>query len=311
VARSNKTEPVAATRETVTMPLFLYKALQTDGTVTEGNLDAEGRQEAFRQIEGRGLTPISLSPARNGQTAKMPNQKRKPQRSPGLPRKISSRTLENFTRLLSSLLAAGVPLSRALVILHREASTPVARTKWKEIHDSVVTVRRWPIRWRDGRIRFRAFTWRWSRLARPVLPGPGPRAIADFQAREKELRSKVMTALLYPAILLTLALSVLVFLLVFFIQGFRPFLRFRRNHAAVDAHDRRYERCCAVVRPVRGALVWRLGGYFIRNWMRSRKEGRVWERFSSAPPSWENSSRSSPWHGSVECWGPCWPPVCR
>ena len=29
--------------------------------------------------------------------------------------------LENFTRLLSSLLAAGVPLSRALVILHKEA----------------------------------------------------------------------------------------------------------------------------------------------------------------------------------------------
>jgi len=45
--------------------------------------------------------------------------------------------------------------------------------------------------------------------------------IADFQAREKEMRGKVMTALLYPAILLVLALAVLVFLLVFFIPRFQ------------------------------------------------------------------------------------------
>ena len=45
--------------------------------------------------------------------------------------------------------------------------------------------------------------------------------IADFQAREKEMRGKVMTAMLYPAILLVLALFVLVFLLVFFIPRFQ------------------------------------------------------------------------------------------
>lgn len=33
------------------MPLFLYKALQTDGSVTEGNIDAEGLEEAFRQLK--------------------------------------------------------------------------------------------------------------------------------------------------------------------------------------------------------------------------------------------------------------------
>src|SRR5260221_12269968 len=106
------------------MPLFLYKALQTDGTVTEGNLDADGRQEAFRQIEGLGLTPISLSAGANAQPAKNGESKKELVASPWASKKISSRTLENFTRLLSSLLAAGVPLSRALVILHREAATP-------------------------------------------------------------------------------------------------------------------------------------------------------------------------------------------
>jgi len=45
--------------------------------------------------------------------------------------------------------------------------------------------------------------------------------ISDFQAREKDLKSKVMTAMLYPMILLVLALGVLVFLMVFFIPRFQ------------------------------------------------------------------------------------------
>ena len=43
--------------------------------------------------------------------------------------KVTFKMLENFTRLLSSLLAAGVPLSRALVILYREAVSPAAGEK--------------------------------------------------------------------------------------------------------------------------------------------------------------------------------------
>ncbi len=52
--------------------------------------------------------------------------------------KVSGKDLENFTRLLSSLLAAGVPLSRALVILYKEAASPAAQAKWKEVHDLVI-----------------------------------------------------------------------------------------------------------------------------------------------------------------------------
>src|SRR5436190_18404168 len=119
------------------MPLFQYRALQTDGILAEGVLEAAGRQEAFRQMEGLGLRPVSLAEKAeekgSGATLALP----------GIPfgkasKRISARALENFTRLLSSLLAAGVPLSRALVILHKEASTPAAGEKWKEIHDYVV-----------------------------------------------------------------------------------------------------------------------------------------------------------------------------
>src|ERR1041384_7480830 len=118
--------------------------------------------------------------------------------------------------------AAGVPLSRALVILQKEAANPTAKAKWKEVHDHVVDV---------------------MTLADAMAKSPDtfPRVyvamveagetggfldvvlgqIADFQAREKEMRGKVMTALLYPTILLCLAMAVVVFLLTFFIPRFQ------------------------------------------------------------------------------------------
>jgi type II secretory pathway component PulF len=267
------------------MPLFIYKALQTDGTVTQGNIDADGRQEAFRQIEGRGLTPISLSAGTNGQAAKNGDSKKVTTAAPWASKKISSRTLENFTRLLSSLLAAGVPLSRALVILHREASTPLARTKWKEIHDSVVdgatladTMARWPDTFPRVYVAM-VEAGETGGFLDLVLA-----QIADFQAREKDLRSKVMAALLYPTILLAVALSVLVFLLVFFIPRLQPlFTEFGGN---LPLLTRMIIATSAVIRSYGFFVVLglALGSYFIRNWMRSQQGRRIWERFLLRAP---------------------------
>ncbi|MHB1308234.1 MAG: type II secretion system F family protein [Limisphaerales bacterium] len=206
------------------MPTYQYRALQADGAIVEGQVEAGGRHEAFRQMEGRGLRPIQLAERSGASAAAAPvNGEAAPAGlSWGGSNKIPARVLENFTRLLSSLLSAGVPLSRALVILQKEAANPTAKAKWKEVHDLVV----------DG-----------MSLADGMAKSPEtfPRVyvamveagetggfldvvlaqIADFQAREKEMRGKVMTALLYPTILLVLALAVLIFLLVFFIPRFQ------------------------------------------------------------------------------------------
>jgi len=120
------------------MPFFHYKALQANGAMTQGELEAAGRAEAFAQMVELGLRPVSLAEKAGADTgvalpaslAALSFGKRSA--------RVSSRELENFTRLLSSLLAAGVPLSRALVILYREASSPAANAKWREIHDLVV-----------------------------------------------------------------------------------------------------------------------------------------------------------------------------
>src|SRR5580704_16530465 len=124
------------------MAVFTYKAFQADGKTAEGQIEAGGRQEAFRQMEEKGLRPITLAEKIAGAEKNGSSANGAPA-SPGFslkfqPRKVTPRMLENFTRLLSSLLAAGVPFSRALVILCKEASAPIAQAKWKQVYEAVV-----------------------------------------------------------------------------------------------------------------------------------------------------------------------------
>src|SRR5688572_16769415 len=278
------------------MPQFAYKAMQHDGVLTEGFLDASNRQEAMRQVEGRGLKPIKLAESGGGVVPKKASRTSDkngangsgstdaPATSGGATLsfggkgKITPRMLENFTRLLSSLLAAGVPFSRALVILHRESAEPVAKAKWKEIHDLVI----------DGMSLSKAMERSPETFPRvyTAMVEAGETGgfldlvlaqIADFQAREKELKSKVMTALMYPVILLVLALGVLIFLLVFFIPRFQ--LVFAGFNATLPLITQIIVKASELVRGyglfLAAAAI--IGFFFIRTWLNSAKGRRAWE----------------------------------
>ncbi len=263
------------------MPTFLYKALQADGVLAEGRLEAAGRQEAFAQMAGLGLRPVKLAEASavgaTGTATGLPDL--------ALPLpwfkkadKIPARALENFTRLLSSLLAAGVPLSRALTILHKEASTPAATAKWKEIHGLVID----GMSLADAMARSpETFPKVYTAMVQAGETGGFLdlvlSQIADFQAREKELRSKVMTAMLYPSILLALALGVVVFLLTFFIPrfqlvfaGFGASLPLPTQMVIGISNGVRSYGLFALVAVVIGVIL-------LRNWFLSEKGRRSWE----------------------------------
>src|SRR3974390_3529157 len=262
------------------MALFQYRALQANGAVAEGQLEAAGRQEAFRQMEGLGLKPISLAekaaaaakqrPTLTASLGSFAQFKRTP--------KVSGRALENFTRLLSSLLAAGVPLSRALTILYKEAATPAAAEKWKEIHGLVI----------DGMSLADAMA-RSPKVFPRVYTAMGQAGetggfldlvlaqIADFQSREKELRSKVSTAMLYPAILFVLAIGVLIFLLTFFIPRFQSI--FTGFGASLPLATQIVIGASTLVRSYGAFVVVGLliVGVVLRTWFTSEKGRRTWE----------------------------------
>jgi type II secretory pathway component PulF len=262
------------------MSLFQYKGLQANGAMAEGQLEAADRQGAFAQMAGLGLRPVSLAEkaaAGSGTGFALPAslaglsfRKRSA--------KVSGRELENFTRLLSSLLAAGVPLSRALVILHKESSSPAASAEWKQIHDLVI----------DGMSLADAMGQSPQTFPRvyTAMVQAGETGgfldlvlaqIADFQAREKELRSKVMSAMLYPTILFVLAIAVLIFLLTFFIPRFQGI--FKGFGATLPIATQIVIGASTLVRSY-GAFVavgLLIVGFMLRTWFTSEKGRRTWE----------------------------------
>lgn len=268
------------------MPVFEYKAIRSNGASTEGRIDAGGRQDAARLLEQQGLTPVRVAETAGAPARTANGSKTAPAGKWSISSKrVSFAALEDFTRSLSSLLAANVPLSRALTILYKETSHPAAAAKWRELHDLVI----------DG-----------VSLADAMSKSPEvfPRVyvamvesgeaggfldvvlsqIADFQAREKELRAKVVAALMYPAVLLCLAIGVLIFLLVFFIPRFQTL--FAGFDAALPTLTLAIVGVSNVVRHfgIYLAIAAAIALYFGRAWFARESSRRLWESWLLRAP---------------------------
>lgn len=260
------------------MPVFEYRAVQANGAPTEGRIEANGRHDAVRIIENRGLTPVRVKETNTASPKGASGGKASAMQFSWKSNRVPYAALEDFTRSLSSLLAAAVPLSRALTILSKETAHPAAGAKWREVHDLVI----------DG-----------VPLADAMARSPDvfPRVyvamveageaggfldvvlaqIADFQSREKELRGKVTSALMYPVVLLFLAVAVLIYLLVFFIPRFKTL--FEGFDAALPTITQVIVGISELVRGYGIFLAVGIGVaiYLARKWLTLDSSRRKWE----------------------------------
>lgn len=90
------------------MPVFRYKGYRADGTDAVGTVEASGENDALARIRADGILPIEIS-----EQAVQPGR--------GIFRKNEDAFLPAFTRQFSILLSAGVPLIEALQSLSRES----------------------------------------------------------------------------------------------------------------------------------------------------------------------------------------------
>ena len=113
------------------MPVFAYKALASNGSVTTGELDAADRPEALKMLDRKGLQPVNLKessgsvpmarkPAGNkkGKAEEAPRQQPKTDAKedeiPEGPIKLKRAEVVLFTEELSDMLSAGLQLEPAL-----------------------------------------------------------------------------------------------------------------------------------------------------------------------------------------------------
>ena len=90
------------------MANFIYLAVNDKGEITKGNIEAKTESEAISNLSRKNLRPVSL---------KIANQTSKKSFSFRLGKKISSTDLVLFTRQLSTMISAGVPVARALKLI--------------------------------------------------------------------------------------------------------------------------------------------------------------------------------------------------
>ncbi|HNY77148.1 MAG: type II secretion system F family protein [Sedimentisphaerales bacterium] len=193
------------------MATFTYKAIDATGRETVDKLVAADRASAIEQIYGRKLCPVSV-------------EKAEEVRSQGWLSRVggvSKREIDAFTRQLANLLAAGVPMSRALGILSREASRTASKKLWATVHDQVSGGM--PLA--DAlSLHPSAFSPIYVAMVRAGETGGFLdivlEQIATFRAREADLKGRVKGALVYPIILAVLSAGIMVFLLMFFIPRF-------------------------------------------------------------------------------------------
>jgi general secretion pathway protein F len=202
------------------MPLYRYKAVNSAGDVAAGELDAANESEIVDRLRDQGLMPMHVFPA--GGERSPGAIKAGPRRSWFTPRRVTRDNVLSITRELSTLLGAGLPLDRALEILIGLAPSPPVAILLQTIRDSV----------RGGKSLSQALDMHREVFSRfyvnIVRAGEAGGALgvvlnrlAETMERNKELRENVLSALIYPTILICVAVASIMVLLVFVVPTFQ------------------------------------------------------------------------------------------
>ena len=188
------------------MPAFDYVAVDGAGRTVTGAVEAADETAARGQLGRRRLAPLQVTPARMTARADRPK---------GKSGKLTPKALALTTRQLATLVSVS-PIEEALRTLALQADRPVVRRVLEGVHSGVLEGR--PLAdalGQQGRAfppHYRAMVSAGERSGtlQPILE-----RLADDMERDQQVRGKVVTAMVYPAVLAVVALGVVAALMVF------------------------------------------------------------------------------------------------
>ena len=195
------------------MAEFAYKATDSSGSPTTGRLTAHSRGEAYRLLRERGLQPVSVSTADGSPDS----SKKTPASDQPLPR-LNTTQLLYFTEELAELLEAGLKLEGALKVIEQRQEKsgvqPIAARLRQRVRDGV----NFSTALQDCG---RTFDSLYCNL---VAAGEASGALPQILKRQcvyltliQDLRSRVVSSLLYPAIVFSSAIVLMFVFLTFLV----------------------------------------------------------------------------------------------
>jgi len=212
------------------MPQFSYKARRKSGEVVQGVLDVADRPAALVQIERLGLFPVLVEGARGGAAAVVAatgekdqarrsllpaSMQRKRQRKPKL------QELATFTQQMANLLNSGMPLTVALNSMTHLESKGIPSDVSKALKQDVMEGHSLSDSMAKQRI---IFTDLYINMVRAGEQSGALvdvlRRLADHYNRFAEVQSKFTSALVYPAIVATVGIGIVIFFMTFMLPRF-------------------------------------------------------------------------------------------
>lgn len=196
------------------MSAFSYRARTSDGTLVQGHLEAEDLREGVARLRAQGLLVISLEPERDlGWVLS---------RLPAL-RTVSTSELAPFLRQFATMVSAGLPVVKTLRVLAEQSRNRALRRALAQALTAV----------EGGETLAGAFARTHAFPAIMIhMIGAGEvggileavlERLATQIENEERLRHKIRSACIYPAVVSSLSVAVVVFLILFVVPRFVQF----------------------------------------------------------------------------------------
>ncbi len=206
------------------MPIFQFTAMDARGKEIKGQREAADEAAVAAFLKEQGMMPTSIKPF----TKVTKNQEKKKEMSKKAlslnigPVVIKSKDLTTFTRQLAILLDAGLPLIRSLKTLERQAKQPAVKTTLGKVGYAV----------ESGSTFSEALSQHPKSFDKLYLNmiRAGEAAgkleliltrLAGFREKAAKIAGKVKSAMVYPCVVLTIALGITTFLMIAIVPKFQ------------------------------------------------------------------------------------------
>src|SRR3984893_10802079 len=217
------------------MPRFTYVALDSRGQESTGLVEAASTNEAIGQLRHAGFFPTNVYEEGKGsrpereeakRAAKVPARASEPlEKRKGIVlfqrKKVKPKLLMIFTRQLATLIDSGLPLLRGLNVLAKQERDLVLKNTIEKLADSVrggstfsESLAQYPLIYNDLYVNM-VKAGEVGGVLELVLT-----RLAEFQEKAAKIKNKVVTAMVYPIIVMTMAVAIMGFLLVFIVPKF-------------------------------------------------------------------------------------------
>src|SRR4030095_5583835 len=212
------------------MPQFTYVALDSRGQESTGFVEGASISDAIVQLRQAGYFPTGVyeegvAPEKtSSQSAKTvgaaPRTKRK---GTVLFQKktVKAKSLMVFTRQLATLIDAGLPLLRGLNVLAKQAPDVLLKNTINQVADSVQGGSTFS---ESRALHPKIFNKLFVNMVKAGELGGVLELVlgrlAEFQEKAQKVKNKVKSAMIYPVIVLSLAMVIMIFLFVFIVPKF-------------------------------------------------------------------------------------------